>query len=142
MERDVLLQELLYLKCAREFEQRRADLIAERKGLVDDLRRQRFNIFLKGYINRRISKIDYDVWDCNCRIKEFLNSCDNAQNKLPRSLTLDLHYVRCAIDDLLTGRTGTLEGVKTLFELRYHALKDEVARRSVPGCGLDLNGLE
>lgn len=139
MDRDVLLQGLLYLKEARVLAQYRADVVVDHNNYVEDLDRHRFNPFLRSYLRKKIADTDYKIWDYDFRIKGYLESCEDVQRELPTELVLHLQWINCAIDDIVSGRAGCVTGLATLFELRRDARRDELDRRIEKK--MDLTGL-
>ena len=132
MNRDELLNELLYLRQARILEYFAADIMTDRERFSKDLETHK----------KKIAKADYAIWDYKERIKTALSKCEYVQRELPTELVLDLHYINCAIDDLLTRRVYAHpeQGLTAAFKLRSDARHEEINRRIENK--LDLAGMQ
>lgn len=142
MNRDELLNELLYLRQARILEYFAADIMTDRERFSKDLETHRFNPAVRRYLKKKIAKADYAIWDYKERIKTALSKCEYVQRELPVELVLDLHYINCAIDDLLTRRVYAHpeQGLTAAFKLRRDARHEEINRRIENK--LDLAGMQ
>lgn len=128
VERNVLLNQLKLLKQMRQLEHHRADVVCDRHLFERSLSEHRFNLFLRCYLKRRITICNELVDTYNKRVAELSKMTEDVQKELPVELVTDLLYINAAIDDVATGRTGCIAGLKTLFSLRSEAYRYEKIR--------------
>ncbi len=118
MERDEILEQLFVLKRMRELECNRTDLSLLYNELADWAGKGLLWPVKVFVVSKQARALLVKQEGYTRRIARLSGYCLKLQEQLPAMMLLDLRYIDGAIDDLILGRTGSVKGLITLFEMR------------------------